>query len=68
MNNFEFGQQMKVRTKAFAVQISRFYKTLPKTEAARVLGRQLLRSGTSVAALNSQTPIPNSRHALSYRC
>jgi four helix bundle protein len=26
------------------------YSALPKTEEARVLGRQLLRSGTSVAA------------------
>ncbi|HEX5219971.1 MAG TPA: four helix bundle protein [Verrucomicrobiae bacterium] len=50
MNNFEFSQKMKVRTKAFAVQIVKFYKTLPKTDEARVLGRQVLRSGTSVAA------------------
>jgi len=50
MNNFEFGEKMKLRTKAFAVQIVRFYKNLPKTDEARVLGRQVLRSGTSVAA------------------
>ena len=28
----------------------RFYRDLPKTDEARVMGRQLLRSGTSVAA------------------
>src|ERR1700722_13558390 len=50
MNNFEFSEKLKLRTKTFAVQIVRFYKTLPKTDEARVLGRQLLRSGTSVAA------------------
>jgi len=50
MNNFEFSEKMKARTKAFAVQIVKFYKTLPKTDEARVLGRQVLRSGTSVAA------------------
>src|SRR6266581_9297595 len=50
MNNFEFGEKMRRRTKAFAVQIVKFYKTLPKTDEARVLGRQVLRSGTSVAA------------------
>ena len=50
MNNFEFSQKMKKRTKTFAVEIVKFYKTLPKTDEARVLGRQVLRSGTSVAA------------------
>ena len=50
INNFEFGENMKRRTKAFAVQIVKFYRILPKTDEARVLGRQVLRSGTSVAA------------------
>ena len=50
MNNFELGEKMKQRTKAFALQIVRFYKKLPKTEEAGVLGWQVLRSGTSVAA------------------
>lgn len=50
MNNFEFSQKMKARTKAFAVLIVKFYKMLPKTDEARVLGRQVLRSGTSLAA------------------
>lgn len=50
MNNFEFGEELKRRTKAFAVQVVRFYRSLPKTDEARVLGRQILRAGTSVAA------------------
>ena len=41
---------MKQRTKALAVEIIRFFRTLPRTNEARVLGRQVLRSGTSVAA------------------
>ncbi len=50
MNNYRFGEEMKTRTKAFAVRIIKFYKRLPKTDEARVVGRQVLRSGTSVAA------------------
>jgi len=38
------------RTKAFALRIIRVFVALPKTEEARVLGKQVLRSGTSVGA------------------
>jgi four helix bundle protein len=41
---------MHERTKRFALRIIRLFAALPKTEEARVIGRQLLRSGTSVAA------------------
>ncbi len=41
---------MQDRTKRFAVAAVRFFSRLPKTEAARVIGHQLLRAGTSVAA------------------
>ena len=50
MNKLEFAQEMQTRTKVFAVKIIRFFAKLPKAEEARVIGRQLLRSGTSVAA------------------
>lgn len=46
----EFARKMQARTKVFAVQVVKFYARLPKTEEARVLGRQLLRAGTSIAA------------------
>jgi four helix bundle protein len=46
----EFVAKMKARTKAFAVQIVKLFSKLPKTDEGRVLGRQLLRSATSVAA------------------
>jgi four helix bundle protein len=50
MNQLGFAMGMQRRTKAFAVQVIKFFVKLPKTDEARVVGRQLLRSGTSVAA------------------
>lgn len=41
---------LKKRTKRFALQIIRLYSSLPKTTEAQVLGKQVLRSGTSVGA------------------
>ena len=41
---------LKARTKAFALRIVRLYSSLPKTTEAQVLGKQVLRSGTSVGA------------------
>jgi len=42
--------EMKERTKAFALRVIRAVKGLPKGAVSRELGRQLLRSGTSVGA------------------
>jgi four helix bundle protein len=44
------SQELKNRTKQFAIRIVKLFRLLPRTEEARVIGRQLLRSGTSVAA------------------
>ena len=41
---------LRVRTTDFALSIVRLFVALPKTEEARVLGKQALRSGTSVGA------------------
>ena len=41
---------LKLRTKNFAVEIVKYYRNLPKTEEAKIIGKQLLRSATSVAA------------------
>jgi four helix bundle protein len=38
------------RTRAFALATIRFYSGLPKDTATQILGRQLLRSSTSVGA------------------
>jgi len=43
-------KDLKVRTKEFALRIIRLYVALPKTTEAQVIGKQLLRSGTSVGA------------------
>ncbi|MDI6738759.1 MAG: four helix bundle protein [Candidatus Edwardsbacteria bacterium] len=38
------------RTQLFALRIIRLYSSLPKTTEAQVIGKQVLRSGTSVGA------------------
>jgi four helix bundle protein len=43
-------QELRDRTKAFAVRIVRLYRSLPYRTDAQVLGKQLIRSGTAVAA------------------
>lgn len=46
----ERPQDLKPRTKKLALRVIRLYSALPKETAAQVLGKQLLRSGTSVGA------------------
>ncbi len=41
---------LRQRTKQFALRIVRLYSALPSSAIAQVMGRQLLRSGTSVGA------------------
>ena len=43
-------QELKQRTKDFALRVIKMVDALPKKPSASVLGHQLLRSGTSVAA------------------
>ena len=43
-------EELRQRTKEFALRVIKLFRALPKTEEARVLGRQILRSGTAVAA------------------
>jgi len=43
-------EDMKKRTKLFALGIIQLVESLPKERTAEVLGRQLLRSGTSVGS------------------
>lgn len=42
--------ELKNRTKSFAIRIINLYRSLPKNEESRIIGKQILRSGTSVAA------------------
>jgi len=41
---------LKIRTKDFALQIIQLYGKLPNNNIAQILGKQMLRSGTSVGA------------------
>jgi four helix bundle protein len=43
-------QDLRTRTKSFAVRVIRLFCALPRTTEAQVLGRQVLKSGTSVGA------------------
>lgn len=43
-------QELRDRTKQFAIRIVRLFRSWPKTAEAQVIGRQLLRSATAIAA------------------
>jgi four helix bundle protein len=43
-------KDLRQRTKQFALRILRLYSALPQSTAAQILGKQLLRSGTSIGA------------------
>jgi len=43
-------QQLKDRTKTFALRIIRMAEVLPKTRSANIIANQILRSSTSMAA------------------
>jgi len=42
--------ELKNRTKRFAIRVINLYRSLPRTAEARIIGNQVLRSGTSVAS------------------
>jgi len=42
--------ELRTRTKQFSLRIIRLYSALPETMVAQVIGKQVLRSGTSVGA------------------
>ena len=46
----EFAEAFKSRTKKFVVDNIKLFRILPKTEEAKIIGRQLLRSSSSVGA------------------
>jgi four helix bundle protein len=49
-DKLQFIEDFKKRTKKFVVNNILFFKELPKSDEARILGRQLLRSSSSVGA------------------
>jgi four helix bundle protein len=54
MKDEEFSEgakpEMRLRTKQFALRCIKLFTALPRREEARILGRQMLRSATSVGA------------------
>ena len=48
--NVDAHADSRSRTKQFALRIIRLYSALPTTTLAQVIGKQVLRSGTSVGA------------------
>jgi len=44
------AQALKDRTKRFAIRVITLFRLLPRTDEARIIGKQLLRSATPVAA------------------
>ena len=50
MNSLEKAAELKNRTKSFAIRIVNLFRSLPHARDALILGKQLLRSGTSIAA------------------
>lgn len=45
-----YADELKIRTKKFALRIMRLCRALPKDDEGRIIARQLLRSGTSIGA------------------
>ena len=50
MNALDKSLDLRQRTKSYAIRIVPLYRSLPHSSDAQVLGKQLLRSGTSVTA------------------
>src|ERR1700688_3116692 len=50
MNSLDKAAELKTRTKTFAIRIVNLFRSLPRSPDAQTLGKQILRSGTSVAA------------------
>lgn len=50
MTDFEFREVLKTRTKVFSLRVIKLFQALPKATESQIIGKQLLRSATSVAA------------------
>ncbi len=49
-NKIDFINALKTRTKQFVLNSIKFYQSLPKTEESKIIGRQFIRSSSSVGA------------------
>ena len=46
----EFAEQFRIRTKKFVIDVINLYRQLPRSVETQIIGKQLLRSATSVGA------------------
>jgi four helix bundle protein len=54
-------EKLRGRTQQFAIRIVKVLRSLPKTDEAPVLGRQVLHSGTALAASSHGLSPPSSK-------
>jgi len=47
---FKYREELKQRTKSFALRVVKLFQSLPKTTEAQIIGKQLFRAATSVGA------------------
>ncbi|MGI9114108.1 MAG: four helix bundle protein [Chthoniobacterales bacterium] len=59
---------LRERTKDFALRIVRMFSALPKTTEAQVLGKQLVRSGTSIGANHREAHRARSKAEFISKC
>jgi four helix bundle protein len=50
VNSLDKASELRGRTKKFAIRIVNLFRALPRSTDAQTLGKQVLRSGTSVGA------------------
>ncbi len=61
------GRDIKERTYAFGLEIVRLSKRIPDDRTGRVLGNQVLKSGTSIGANVQEATAAYSREEFTYR-
>ena len=61
-------EDLRDRTASFALRIVRMYVALPKRTEAQVLGKQVLRSGTSIGANYREAYRARSRNEFIAKC
>jgi len=59
---------LRQRTKEFGLRVVRMFSRLPKTTEAQVLGKQILRSGTSIGANNREAYRARSKSEFIAKC
>ena len=48
--DYKYRDELKQRTKSFALRVIKLFQSLPEASEAQIIGKQMLRSSTSIAA------------------